>query len=35
MLKKWQTFIKDLKRLQRMENTLKKMKGELGKCYKI
>lgn len=35
MLERWQTLIKDLKRLQRMENTLKKMKGELERCYKI
>lgn len=34
MLKRWNTMLKDLKRLKKMQNTLKKMKGELEQCYK-
>ncbi len=35
MLDRWQTLIEDLKRLQKMKDTLSKMKGELSKCYKL
>lgn len=34
ILERWQNLLKDLKRLKRMQDTLKFMKGELNKCYK-
>lgn len=34
MLERWQTMLKDLKRLQKMQNTLKIMKWRLSQCYK-
>lgn len=34
LLERWQTLLKDLKRLKRMQDTLNIMKGELNKCYK-
>lgn len=34
LLKRWNTMLEDLKRLQNMQNTLKKMKGGLEQCHK-
>lgn len=34
MLKQWKIFIKDLRRIARMRNTLAKMKGGLAQCHK-
>lgn len=35
MLERWQKFLDYLKRLHRMQNTLKLMKGDLEQCQKI
>ncbi len=34
MLERWQKFLDYLKRLHRMQSTLKLMKGEMEQCYK-
>ena len=34
MLERWNTMLKDLKRLTEMQNTLKIMRKELEQCHK-